>query len=288
MKAVIYADVLVAVNFVIAWGLLMATGRLCGAPVRGWRLVLASAIGGASSLLLLADTLPWTVSAACKLGCCVAGVAAAFAGRGVRCLVRCGLWYALLNFFLAGVVFFAVEWLGLTGVNQNNLNIYFDVSPILLIACVICVYVGLELFALFFRPPATEQTIQAEIFLTPAIKLRAVALYDTGFALKDVFTGTAAVLVSYPAVSRQLPMPVQRILRRYFEEGDISEGIHLIPYSTAGDSGVLPAMFSSSLILRSAGKTLRFTDTSIAFTKQTLAHGQYAALIGPELAGQLI
>lgn len=288
MKTVIYADILVAVNFIIDFGMLLAAGRLCGAAGSYKRLLAGAVIGGLSSLLLLAPELPWHMGVLVKAGACLLSVAAAFSSPGLKAFFRCAGWYLLLNFLLAGAVIFARQWIFLPGIQENNLALYFDVPPFLLISCVMGVYLVLELFAWLFQPPAVDRALLADIWLSPACHVTATAFYDTGFNLRDIFTGAPAVLVSYPAVCRQLPAQAKNSLECYFKKGDLAEGAHLIPCSTAKGSGVLPTVFCSSMTLKNGKKTLRFTQTPVAFTKQTLAQGQYSALVGPEIAKQLI
>lgn len=67
-------------------------------------------------------------------------VLAAFPVGSLRCFFKTLWWYAALNVLLSGVVFAALYYGVAGGIEVNNMAVYFNVPPLLLIACVAGVY----------------------------------------------------------------------------------------------------------------------------------------------------
>ncbi|MEG1932139.1 MAG: sigma-E processing peptidase SpoIIGA [Pygmaiobacter sp.] len=287
MKTVIYLDVLLAINFILDYYLLLATRRLASARSGSLRMVLGSAVAAASSLILLAPPMPWLLSGLCKLLFCAASVRTAFCYTGLRGWLKSLGWFFLLNFLLAGMVFFALTVFSASGIHQNNFSVYFDVSPWLLLLSVLTLYLVLELFSLLFRPPSSETVLELSVELDK-VSLVLSALYDTGFALKDIFSGEDAVLISLPAARRQLAPCRAVSLERYFATGETTQGVHLVPCKTASGSGLLPAVSGVAVTLRRNGQTLHQKKVTAVFVKDSISGGVYGALVGNALAGQLV
>ena len=287
MKTVIYVDVLLGINFIIDYYLLLAAKHLAGAGGGNLRLLMGSAIAALSCLLLLAPPMHPALSALIKLLACAAAVSAAFRCSGWRTRAKAVGWFFLLNFLLAGVVFFAMYTFSASGVHQNNFAVYFNVSPWLLLFSVLSVYLVLEVFSLVFRPPHAEKALELGFRLDDTW-IRAHALYDTGFSVKDALAGRPCVLISYPAVKKQLPPLLDKTLQDYFQAGALGAGLHLVPCTTAQGAGLLPATLCQEVLLYSEKKERKLASVTLLFADQPLAEGTYQALAGPAVAGALV
>ena len=146
MRGVVYVDILFLVNAVIGLFLLRCTARLAGREYRAWRMALGGMMAGAASLALLLPPFPavlvWGLKAA--EACLI--VLAAFPPGGLRCFFKTLWWYAALNVLLSGVVFAALYYGVAGGIEVNNMALYFNVPPLLLIACVAGVYCACLLY----------------------------------------------------------------------------------------------------------------------------------------------
>ena len=290
MRTVIYLDSLLLINFLIGWFLLRAAGLLTGTEPP-WRRGLAGAVLAAlSTLILLAPMLPLPLQAVYQLGTAVCVVGAAFPWRGLRCLLREVFWYFGLNLGLAGLVMLAVTQGGAAGMHTNNLAVYFDVSPLLLLGCTLVVYGAARLCAFAFGRPAPEPLWSMELELG-GVTLRVAALRDTGFSVRDAFTGRPVVLVSLPAVAGRLPPALEEYLCGWFggDSGVVPPaelGVRLLHCGTAVGGGLLPGVPVKRLRLTCGGQTLCTGGAVAAFCGQRLADGRYDALFGPDLTGR--
>ena len=185
MRGVVYVDILFLVNAVIGLFLLRCTARLAGREYRAWRMALGGMMAGAASLALLLPPLPailmWGMKAA--EACLI--VLAAFPPGGLRCFFKTLWWYAALNVLLSGVVFAALYYGVAGGIEVNNMALYFNVPPLLLIACVAGVYCAVRVVDLCFgRPQRAQHVPFAAGFGGTCV--RGLALLDTGCSVSAV------------------------------------------------------------------------------------------------------
>ena len=242
MRGVIYVDILFFVNALIGYFLLRGAALLAGRIAADWRIFLGAAAAGLSSLLLLLPPLPQWLMWGAKIGSAVLIVFASFPVHNVRGFLKCCFWYVFLNIALSGAVFAATYYGAAQNVSTNNLSVYFNVSPLLLIGCIAGVYLAVQLCAWAFGRPQQVRTIP----FTARFEDGCVqGLVDTGFSVRDPITGTPAFLLSFPAVRGALPPGLLRALALYFDDGAMETGgmpLRLIPTKTAAGTRALPAV----------------------------------------------
>lgn len=205
IKTVIYLDVLLLVNFLVAYFLLQAAGLLSSQHAAFSRMVCASGIASLSALILFAPELSYPAQILYKIltACAVVGVA--FGLQGLRRFVTAVCWYAALNILLAGLCIAVILRTGTPLLQTANLTVYLRISPVvlLLLSAASC---GAVWLVLHFSgsTPQTTRTIGIEFELCGApVRLRATL--DTGCHLKDPVTCLPVLLISWPAAKGRLP-----------------------------------------------------------------------------------
>lgn len=287
MKTVVYLDVLLGVNFIIGWFLLRAAGRLTSASPPAWRMWAGSAAAALSTLILLAPPLPLWAQTAARLGSALVIVAVAFGYGGLRSFLRRTVWYFVLNLLLAGVVCLALYWFGPGGVETNNMVIYIDLSPQVLILSVLLVWLALRLMELIFAPPSTAPLWMELEY--DGKKLRLPALGDTGCRLKDPLTGQGVVLVWLEAAKELLGAGRMQAARAYLA-GEVPEdaaGLRLVPCGTAAGPALLPAFGGVEMRLRQGHRALRRRRVTMALSPHPFQPGDHPALAGADWLEQL-
>ena len=290
MKTVIYLDVLLGVNLLIAWCLLRATGGITSSPLRPIRLCTASILAALSTLTLLAPTMSVPLQIFTKLGGAVCIVAVAFPYNGPRMLLRRSLWYFLLNLIFAGVVLLAASFYQNGMIETNNLSVYFNISPQVLVCSVLVVWLVLKLAEIAFPPPCLSD-IPVEMcleFQDKKILLQAMA--DTGCHIQDPLTGYKVVLVSLQGAKEQLPAAVAQTATQYFL-GKIpthQNGMRLISCNTAAGKTILPAFSACKLTLKRGKHIAQSGTVTVAITQECFQPGQHPALVGADWLEQLV
>ena len=189
-----------------------------------------------------------------------------------------------LKIALSGAVVAATYYGAAQNVSTNNLSVYFNVSPLLLIGCIAGVYLAVQLCAWAFGRPQQVRTIPFTARFEDGC-VQGLALVDTGFSVRDPITGTPAFLLSFPAVRGALPPGLLRALALYFDDGAMETGgmpLRLIPTKTAAGTRALPAVRVRELVLEADGAPRRYTGVCAVFTPEPLADGGFCAIVPAE------
>ncbi len=283
MKTVIYLDLLLGVNLLIAWCMLRATAWLTAAPIRWLRVSLASILASLSTLSLLAPTMPPWLQICTKLGSAVCIVAVAFPHNGPLAFAQRALWYFLLNLLLAGCVICFAILLDSPNMESNNLSVYLSISPQLLVASVLGVWLLLKIAEIAFTPPFSAAPVELQMLVQNKV-VHLEALGDSGCRIQDPLTGQKVVLISLPAARSQLPDQVTYAVQQYFD-GQLppgSTGLRLLSCTTAGGNALLPAFSAQKLVLKRGSKTITEPNVTVGITKESFQPGQLPALVGAD------
>lgn len=286
MKTVIYLDILLLTNFLIAYAMLSAAGLLAGLRAGFLRMVGASALASLSALILFAPELPYPVQLSYKLATAGVIVWAAFGARRVRAWLTAVCWYAGLNLLLAGLCILLILRTDSPLLQTGNLVVYLRISPALLLllagGCSLAVWGVLHFLN---APHGQEEIAGIELELCgTAVRLRATL--DTGCHLKDPVTCLPVLLVSYPDARSRLPAAACRFLDSWFagqNPDETAEGLtlRLIPCATAAGHSVLPGFSVRQIGLITPRGILSLGRTAVAFTRQPFS-GTYEALYGSD------
>lgn len=287
MKTVIYLDVLLLVNFLIAYFLLLATGLLTAQAAQFRRMILGSVLAAASALILFAPELSYPAQVAYKLLTAAVIVGATFGLHSVRRYLAAVLWYAALNILLAGLAVLTILRTGTPLIQTGNLTVYLRISPVLLLVLAAVCCGGVWLILRFSGGGTSHEQavgVQFELCCT-TVCLRAVL--DTGCHLRDPVTCLPVLLISWPAAQSRLPAPVNGYLASWFEGNRPDrppEGanLRLIPCATAAQNALLPGFAVDAIGLITDNGVVELGRTAVAFSPQPFHTNEYEALYGPD------
>ena len=282
LKTVIYLDELLVINFLIAVFLLSGAAVLCGAVCVPRRIAAGSALAAVFSLLLLAPQLPFAVQLFSKLVGAALCVAVAFERQRLRPFIRLCAWYLLLNLTLAGVVSGLILSGGSSGLETNNLVVYLNISPLLLLLCVVAVYLILRLLLWCFERPRPGAADLLCVQLAQCI-VQAQAFCDTGFSLQQPASGRVGVMLSLPSVQNQLPKELELFLTEFFRpnasglaEPPAAWRLRFVACTTAAGRGLFPAVPAEQVVVRRGGREYK-GKALVIFCQQSFPYGCGAA-----------
>lgn len=212
----VYADGVMAINFLVDFLLLLGTNRLMGFPTEGKRLAAASLLGALYSgvcllpdFRFLGDTL-WRIISLGLMG----SIAFGWSRSAVQ---RCGV-FLVLSLALGG---FALL------LGQGNAEALFVASLGLWLLCRLS----------FEVPPGSREYVPLEI-LNGGRSVKLTALRDTGNTLRDPISGEQVLVIGADAACtltglrpEQLAAPLETAA-----SGGL-RGLRLIPYRAVGQSG---------------------------------------------------
>lgn len=287
IKTVVYLDVLLLTNFLLAYFLLLAAGALSGQRAGFGRMLAGSGVAALSALVLFAPPQPYPVQAAYKIATALGITAAAFGRRSLRRLLTAACWYAALNIALAGVVMLVMLNTGARWLDAANLTVYLHISPLLLLGlcggCCAAVELGLRLLSRR-EPPVKTAGLEFEL-CGQLVRLRAAL--DTGCHLQDPLTCLPVLVVSYPDARARLPAAADAFLAQWFAGQDRAEPppgtrLRLVPCGTAAEKGLLPGFAVQGISLITEKGVLGLGRSAVVFAPRSFGSTDYEALYGSD------
>ena len=320
MKQILYADILFVVNFIINFYLLKCVQFITSARTKAWRLIAASALGAAAAFIILLPPMYLVFQILYKIICCVLLCAVAFKFTTLRAMGKNIIWLTLVTSALAGAMIFIMYTFAPSAMSMNNLTVYFNVSPIVLVLAMLCVYIAINVVVMLLGPPQAEKQVEIELNFG-GDKLKLSALYDTAFKVKDILGERQVVMADYKACEKALPKGCNVLLQKYFDSENLNYSppqnatenfgstynnsyideqavqdekyaatelpFSVLPIKTATGGGVLPAFLCDCAVAGKGGKSFNF-KVLVAFSKQPIASGEYAAIVGPNFINQVM
>lgn len=280
MKTVIYLDVLLLTNFLIAFLMLGAVSLWVRQPLRFGRALAGAILGALASLTILLPPMPLPIQLLVQLAGCGGMVAAAFGWQSAPAFCRRAALLWAFNLVLAGVTILCCMKQALPGVHTNNLQVYLYLSPQGLVALSLLVYGGGWLAKRLRGNPGQSLELELELeLLGERVPVR--GMLDTGFALRDDLGSRPVILVQLEALEGRISPKTVLALARWLEgRGMITlPGLRLLPCTTVSGQGLLPAF---PALARAKGREL---SVLAAVTSQPIRLGREAeAIFGWELA----
>lgn len=266
MKQVIYIDVLIFLNTIITFLLLLASSRLMKIYPSPGRFVIASVLGGISSLIILAPDLGFLLSLMTKLLFSLIIVISAYNPKSVSAIAKETGYFFVVNFIFAGMMLFASSLPGISIVNYNNGAAYINLSFFSLIAaCVICY--GVTVILGKITKNKTADTVFFNIDITSDGKtINCSAILDTGNSLTDPFTGESVIIADKFTLSEILPENI----KIYLDTGNSENAIKLIPCKTVAGSALLPCFRAEKIRINKNHLSYEIKNPEIAVSSQTM------------------
>ena len=267
----VYADILFIVNLYIDAMLLSAVRRFLRLPLSRTRWLLSSLLGGFFGLTALLPQLRGLPLLCFGLCQAFVLVSAAFAPKPWFTLGKAALLLLLFGAALSGLLSLIQSFVPLSGIVLRNGTVYFDISPLLLVLLTCAAYGVLYLFDRLFqkREPAVLFSTVRLVHSGKSVQIPAKT--DTGMTLREPFSGLPVILIHKAAVKDLLPAN--------FGTADCPLPFRLIPFSSVGGTGVLPAFSPEEIYVNE--KAVRCWT---AVCEKPLSAGIYAALISADLA----
>ena len=280
---VIYADILLAVNWWIDYLLLLGVRRALGCGGKGWRVALGALAGALCSFILFLPPLPVWLSLVIKLASAALMVWVAFRWRTWRDFVRRLVLLFGLSAGLAGLCGALYFFVAPEGFYVFNGVVYYAVPPLLLVGLTAVCYVVLTVVEGLMRRRAPACHTYRVRLCYEGRQVEFVCLYDSGNHLVEPFSGypvlvlergMAEELLEIPPSAEQLP-------------SHSKAGWRLVPYDSVGGGGLLPAFIPQRVEAVRAGGVLPLSPCYVAVCDR-LGRGEYRGLMGSAMGEQLI
>lgn len=283
---VIYADVLVSVNVLITYIFLVCSRVVTGLPTSKWGIVLSSAVGGLSSLVILYDDAGIIFSVGYRLVVSVVITCLAFLPSKIRGFLKCYSSFVGISMLFGGVMYFVEVTFKPHSITYHNGTVYFDMNIKYLIGCTFIIY-GVFLVANYFLQ---QKAFKNEVYTVNVsfrnIEVALRGFVDTGNNLTDGLTGKTVFVAELKAVAPLFTYEELIYLKSDEIENipDSLQGvIRFIPCQTVGDSLFLPVFTPHEMEIKLNNKKVGLNNVCIAVADKSFADGEYNLILNKNI-----
>ena len=243
MQQDVYADLLFLINFSMDYLCLYICARILHRPMRLWRMILGSSIGGLYSIAALFISAHPAVDLLLDAAVCIGMSAIVFSQRGRRfssTLLSTFLFVGISMMTGGGMtaIFNLLNRLELPldGIEADGLSTY-----LFAIVAAAAGFISMRSTSLIARKASVRECILNVSIDDKSITLTAIS--DTGNLAKDPLSGKRIVLIDRSALSEIIDVSkLDSFARAHTENIDLSRPVRIVPINTAAGRSLLCAV----------------------------------------------
>ncbi len=286
MRITVYIDVLVSLNIVFTYLFIVVSRLISKLPTSKAGVVIASFLGGLSSLIIFAGDMGGVFSFIYKLFTALVIVAIAFLPKAPKAFFKAFISFFLGSLLFGGGVYFAQATFHPENIICVNGMVYFDMSLLFLLGSVISIY-GIFLIAneLLAKYVIKGERCELEITMR-GVSVNITALIDNGNSLTDIVSGRPVIVAELKAVQPLLTLRE----KCFFEKADynnvpstLEERIRLVPCQSVTGDDVLLCFTPDIVRVSFSDKSAQTSFCIVGVTNKSLSGGDYRALMNREV-----
>ena len=270
MKTVVYADILIIINFLMNYLLLRADAILTGHGFKTGRLLISSLVGSLFSLIIYIENIPSIINLAIRILYMVILLLTAFNIKSVKIFLKHFITFFTVNMIFGGIMLALNVLLFPETSLFNNGIIYFDISIITLTVFSVICYFIIYIINIILKNRTPHGYIYSIKINYNNISVEGTALYDSGNKLCDCFSGRPVIIADKNLIKNLINNENIENMKNY----------RLIPFSTINGSGTIPAFMADSVEIIISGNKQIAEKIYIGITENKIISGGYSALIG--------
>ncbi len=273
---VVYADILITVNLIVDFLLLKITLKILKITPKTLRLVLASIVGAIFSLYIFLPKSPVLIEFSVQLlmSCALTLICVGYGT--LKRFSRTVLTLFTVTVAYGGAMIAFWQIFKPKGMIINNSVVYFNISPLVLIATTVLGYFLYIGFTKIFEI-ASKTAKRCNITLYALGKsVGATAIIDTGNSLTDILSNSEIIVVDLSvskALFGQLDIKTDPLLATRFRT---------IPCNTISGSGIMEGYRCDMGEIYLEDKTICLNNPIIAISKTPIKE-DYSAILNPKI-----
>ena len=275
----IYVDILFITNLYIDFILLICVRKFLRINCSVMRMLCGSAVGACCSLISLYQNMPTAPAFFLSLISALFITLAAFAKKRWQMMLKITITYWIFSFIFAGFFFFIYYLFTPNNLIVQNGIVYMHISPAFLFAATLLAYLAITIFRRIFQQSDINRLYEHIEISDGASSVTLFCKADTGNNLREPFSGLPVIVAEKEALKDLFPSAVSA----YSENGISQNGIRLIPFSSLGGDGLLPAFQANSVKLK---KKNQYLKCYIAVCDKKLSSGQFNAIYNPDILSE--
>lgn len=270
MKTVVYADILIIINFLMNYLLLRADAVLTGCTFITGRLVASSLIGSLFSLTIYIENIPTVIGSTAKIFYMSVMLLTAFRIKSIKLFLKHFFTFFSVNMIFGGIMLALNVYLFPETSLYNNGIVYFDLNIITLTAVSVLSYILIKFINNLVKNKTPHGCIYGIKINYNNKSAECDALYDSGNKLCDCFSGKPVIIADRKFADKIIDGEKIEKMKNY----------RLIPFSTINGNGTIPAFMADSVEITVSGKRRTAENIYIGITENKIISGGYSALFG--------
>ncbi len=283
---VIYADVLIGTNIIITYIFILSVRLLSGFASNRIGVAFASALGGASALVVFLGEQGVLFSVAYRLISASLIVLAAFLPRKMKSFIKLLIYFFGITFLCGGCVYGVIVLFSPRSLMLVNGTVYFDMSIKLLVGVAGVVYGVFYACDYFFLRHTSKNNLYPVTITLRGISVHLMGFVDTGNSLKDSFSQNPVFVTELKAVE-----PLLSKEETEFFKGGITENppdtlrriYRILPLKTVSGNGLIGAIKPDSVAVEGEKIIAESKEISIGIVTESLSDGEYSVLLNKSI-----
>lgn len=253
-------------NFFITFLLLETTAKLSKRAIKTLRIVIASTIGGAYSLIILVPDISIYISVMLKILCAVILILISFGFKRIKSFVFLLLIFLFSNFLFLGIIAGAQMLFASDKICINNGEIYFDINARQLLITALVAYTFSCIIIRVYNKKLSSGEIYSIIIENKSKRVSLFALTDTGNKLREPFSDSPVIVVK------------KELLEGMFDE----DNLRLIPAASVNSKSYLKAFKPECVKIKTAKGYEKIENVYIALSED-MNSKEFSAILNPEI-----
>ncbi len=293
MTNTIYIDVLILLNIYVSYFLFLSTKKLLGVDICRSRMLIACAISGLYSIIILLDlNLIELIFIKLAMGISLSAIAF-YKKHCIRMFIKATLMFFLVNFIYGGLMLSLFYFITPSTMQFKNGIVYFNISSIMLAVSTIIAYIAISIFSYILNKRNSSSDIYTVTISFLGRQTMLKAFHDTGNKLVDAFTGLPIMVCELSELKAFLP---EKLYQYFISPSDfsyndndeylITKRIRIVPISVISGTSSLMAFKPDNITIENSNNHV-VTNALIAVTTQKLSDGTFQALLSTSMLNNL-
>ncbi len=274
---VIYAEYLIAENFITGILIILLTGKLCGINGKKPFIFLGGCLCGIYSLTITVE-MNSAVALLSKLLFSFFIIAIVFRPKKWRPFIKLlGIFY-ICSFAMGGITIGLMYFTGSYGVTNNTFVYLNHITYLNVLAGCTLTYLLISSFAGWMKDRVVGSNLcfEVEIFIGEK-KVKSKGMVDSGNFLREPISGNMAFIATLKLAGEFFPSEITEVLNQWedgqqcydaLHEKKLAKRMRLIPYnSVQGQRGMMLGVKPDLVILRKGQEERRLMDIYLAINK---------------------
>ncbi len=273
---IVYLDVLIFLNTLVDYFLLLATAKLIGEKTKTFFVVIASFLGGLSSIYIFFPKQLNIVEFFYKTAVAALLSLICFKWRGIRHFLKCTAIFLAISCVYGGIMFALWQIFKPYGMVINNSVVYLSISPLQLVVFSVLGYIAFSVFFKIFKrsnPSAERCTVKVN---ADGKEILLEAIIDTGNSIEDIFSDSDVIIADKDKVTSLFGSLETAIA------GKNASRYRILPCSTVSGDSTLEGFRCEKATVKTSEKTIDLHKPILAVAKTPLKD-DYNAIINPNV-----